>query len=165
LADGGVMASVGTSILAAAARRHNVPVVVLAGIYKLSPNFPHEPGVTFNEFGDPSEILSFSDEAVVAAERAAPSNEEKPMLQVHNPLFDYIPPERISLFVTDHGHGTRAAFVEEIEDRTLGMIRTEVRSKHGDSHLGHVFPDGPREHGGLRYCINSLSIVHESDKE
>ena len=38
------------------------------------------------------------------------------MLQVHNPLFDYIPPERISLFVTDHGHGTRAAFVEEIED-------------------------------------------------
>jgi translation initiation factor eIF-2B subunit beta len=116
LADGGVMASVGTSILAAAARRHNVPVVVLAGIYKLSPNFPHEPGVTFNEFGDPSEILSFSDEAVVAAERAAPSNQEKPMLQVHNPLFDYIPPERISLFVTDHGHGTRAAFVVEIED-------------------------------------------------
>ena len=106
LADGGVMASVGTSILAAAARRHNVPVVVLAGIYKLSPNFPHEPGVTFNEFGDPSEILSFTDEAVVAAERAETSNLEKPILQVHNPLFDYIPPDRISLFVTDHGHGT-----------------------------------------------------------
>ena len=57
--------------------------------------------------------------------------------------------------------------VEEFEDRTHGMIRTEVRSKHGDSHLGHVFPDGPRDRGGLRYCINSASLrfVHRDDME
>jgi len=48
--------------------------------------------------------------------------------------------------------------VVENRDVTHGMIRTEVRSAHGDSHLGHVFPDGPRDQGGLRYCINSASL-------
>ncbi|QWT21512.1 peptide-methionine (R)-S-oxide reductase MsrB [Bacillus sp. NP157] len=48
--------------------------------------------------------------------------------------------------------------VVENRDTTHGMIRTEVRSTHGDSHLGHVFPDGPRDRGGLRYCINSASL-------
>ena len=50
------------------------------------------------------------------------------------------------------------ANVTELRDTTHGMIRTEVRSAHGDSHLGHVFPDGPQEMGGLRYCINSASL-------
>ncbi len=50
------------------------------------------------------------------------------------------------------------ANVAEVRDTTLGMIRTEVRSRHGDSHLGHVFDDGPRDRGGLRYCINSASL-------
>ena len=48
--------------------------------------------------------------------------------------------------------------VVETEDRGHGMVRTEVRSAHGDSHLGHVFDDGPTEEGGLRYCINSAAL-------
>jgi peptide-methionine (R)-S-oxide reductase len=60
-----------------------------------------------------------------------------------------------------------AANVVEKRDRSHFMIRTEVRSAHGDSHLGHVFPDGPREAGGLRYCINSASLrfIHRDDLE
>jgi peptide-methionine (R)-S-oxide reductase len=50
------------------------------------------------------------------------------------------------------------ANVAEIKDTSHGMVRTEVRSAHGDSHLGHVFPDGPTDRGGLRYCINSASL-------
>ena len=50
------------------------------------------------------------------------------------------------------------ANVTEKHDFAHGMIRTEVRSSHGDSHLGHVFNDGPKEEGGLRYCINSASL-------
>ena len=57
--------------------------------------------------------------------------------------------------------------VKEKEDISLGMRRVEVRSKSGDSHLGHIFPDGPLEEGGMRYCINgaSLRFIKKEDLE
>jgi peptide-methionine (R)-S-oxide reductase len=59
------------------------------------------------------------------------------------------------------------ANVTELQDDAHGMRRTEVRSAHGDSHLGHVFEDGPADRGGLRYCINSASLrfVHRDDMQ
>jgi peptide-methionine (R)-S-oxide reductase len=59
------------------------------------------------------------------------------------------------------------ANINELRDTSHGMVRTEVRSAHGDSHLGHVFPDGPPDRGAHRYCINSASLrfVHRDDME
>lgn len=56
-------------------------------------------------------------------------------------------------------------FIKEFRDTSHSMIRTEVRSTYGDSHLGHVFPDGPTDRGGLRYCINSnaLRFIHRDN--
>src|SRR5262249_33970572 len=51
-----------------------------------------------------------------------------------------------------------AAEVKDLSDKSFGWDRVEVRSKTGNAHLGHVFTDGPKELGGLRYCINSASI-------
>jgi peptide-methionine (R)-S-oxide reductase len=63
--------------------------------------------------------------------------------------------------------GDNGSNVVEKRDFSHLMLRTEVRSTHGDSHLGHVFKDGPRAEGGLRYCINSASLkfIHLDDLE
>jgi peptide-methionine (R)-S-oxide reductase len=63
--------------------------------------------------------------------------------------------------------GEDGSNVVEKRDFSHLMVRTEVRSTHGDSHLGHLFKDGPREAGGLRYCINSASLrfIHLDDLE
>ncbi len=63
--------------------------------------------------------------------------------------------------------GIEEEHIKEKKDLSHGMVRTEVRSKYGDSHLGHVFPDGPREAGGLRYCINgaALRFIKKEDLE
>ena len=68
-------------------------------------------------------------------------------------------PSFVKPIVSDH--------IVELTDVSHGMVRTEVRSKFGDSHLGHVLPDGPRDRGGLRYCINSaaLRFIHRDDME
>jgi peptide-methionine (R)-S-oxide reductase len=59
------------------------------------------------------------------------------------------------------------ANLKELSDTSHEMTRTEVRSTHGDSHLGHVFADGPADRGGLRYCINSASLrfIRRDDME
>ncbi|KAK9829272.1 hypothetical protein WJX72_004902 [[Myrmecia] bisecta] len=100
LANGGVMAAVGTHLVALAAKKHSVPFVVLVGLHKLSPLFPHDPSVIFNDFKSPADVIDFN----VIAETMDPEDEqEAPYVHIPNPAFDYVPPELISLFVTDTG--------------------------------------------------------------
>lgn len=97
LANGGAMAPVGTHMVALAAQRHAVPLVMLSGLQKLTPLFPHNPAITMNDMQSPASVLDF--DAHADGMRADD-------LHALNPAFDYIPPELISLFVTDTGGHT-----------------------------------------------------------
>ncbi|CAG9464854.1 unnamed protein product [Pedinophyceae sp. YPF-701] len=98
LANGGVISPVGMHTVAQAAKRHAVPFVVLVGLHKLSPTFPHDPDLVFNDFRRPQELLSMDDVAAPSA-----NGHGSTPLQVVNPTFDYVPPPLVSLFVTDTG--------------------------------------------------------------
>ncbi|KAK9845311.1 hypothetical protein WJX81_003121 [Elliptochloris bilobata] len=113
LANGGVMAAVGTHLVALAAKRYTVPFVVLAGLHKLSPLFPHDPAISFNEFKSPADIIDF-DVLAETIDAAPPADDEHETArrtmaalaagghaQVLNPALDYVPPALIELLVTD----------------------------------------------------------------
>ncbi|PQP95353.1 translation initiation factor eIF-2B subunit beta [Prunus yedoensis var. nudiflora] len=103
MANGGVIAPVGMNMVALAARKHAVPFVVVAGTHKLCPLYPNNPEVLLNDMRCPSELLSFG-EFSDCMDFSIGS--EAPLLHVLNPAFDYVPPELVSLFVTDTGGHT-----------------------------------------------------------
>ncbi|KAK4414538.1 Translation initiation factor eIF-2B subunit beta [Sesamum alatum] len=100
MANGGVIAPVGLNMVALAAQRHAVPFVVLAGVHKLCPLYPHNPEVLLNELKSPSELLDFGEFSDCLD---FGSGTGSPLLHVVNPAFDYVPPNLVSLFITDTG--------------------------------------------------------------
>ncbi|XP_024961941.1 translation initiation factor eIF-2B subunit beta-like [Cynara cardunculus var. scolymus] len=100
MANGGVIAPVGLNMVALAAQRHAVPFVVLAGIHKLCPLYPHKPEVLLNELRAPSELLDFGEFSNCMDSSTGTGF---PLLHVANPAFDYVPPKLVSLFITDNG--------------------------------------------------------------
>ncbi|XP_039124578.1 translation initiation factor eIF-2B subunit beta isoform X1 [Dioscorea cayenensis subsp. rotundata] len=100
MANGGVIAPVGLNMVALAARRHAVPFVVVAGSHKLCPLYPHNPEVLLNDLRSPADLLDFDEfsDCMDFASRGG-----SPLLHVVNPTFDYVPPNLVSLFITDTG--------------------------------------------------------------
>ncbi|KAI9738461.1 MAG: GCD complex subunit gcd7 [Claussenomyces sp. TS43310] len=90
IANGGLVAAAGARIIAKAAHRHRTPVIVVSGIYKLSPEYPFE-FESLIEYGDTGKIISYEDGDLVDK------------LDVDNPLFDYVPPELVDLYITNLG--------------------------------------------------------------
>lgn len=115
LANGGVMAPCGTHTIALAAQRHGVPFVVLVGLHKLTPIFPHDPTVNLNDFGCSFSIASFD---LVGDGKGLEGSEfsERPVTVV-NPSYDYVPPELITLLITDQG-GVTPSYVYRLLKET-----------------------------------------------
>eukprot|EP00210_Caulerpa_lentillifera_P008606 g8210.t1 len=93
LADGGIVAQSGIALVATAAKHHSVPFVVLVGTHKLSPLYPQNPSLTLNVFQSSHEIAKYEDFQNLSDGNAV----------VLNPAFDFLPPQSISLILTDHG--------------------------------------------------------------
>ncbi|CAN1813762.1 Translation initiation factor eIF-2B subunit beta, partial [Linum perenne] len=100
MSNGGVIAPVGMNMVALAAQKHAVPFVVLAGSHKLCPSYPHNPEVLLNELRSPSELLDFGEFSDCLD---CGSEDGSRHLHVVNPTFDYVPPNAVSLFITDNG--------------------------------------------------------------
>uniref|UniRef100_A0A061R8H0 Translation initiation factor eIF2B subunit beta n=1 Tax=Tetraselmis sp. GSL018 TaxID=582737 RepID=A0A061R8H0_9CHLO len=100
LANGGVIAAAGSHMLALAAQRHAVPFVVLVGLHKLSPLFPHDPDLSFNNLRSPSGVVGYD---IVGHGTSTGEDATETLVHVPNPQFDYIPPELVTIFVTDTG--------------------------------------------------------------
>ncbi len=100
LANGALMAAAGTNVVAKAAKVHQTPVIVLSGTYKLSPKHPYDPD-SFLEFGDSSKIFPDRDEKV----------------EVENPVFDFVPPDLIDLYITNLGGHAPSYLYRIIKDQ------------------------------------------------
>ncbi|KAI8545967.1 hypothetical protein RHMOL_Rhmol07G0079000 [Rhododendron molle] len=98
MANGGVIAPIGLNMVALAAKRHAVPFVVLAGIHKLCPLYPHNPEVLLNELKSPSDLLDFGEFSDCMDFGSGAGSH---LLHVVNPAFDYVPPKLVNLFITD----------------------------------------------------------------
>ncbi|KAL9257216.1 Translation initiation factor eIF2B subunit beta-like protein [Drosera capensis] len=107
MANGGIIAPVGLNMVALAAQRHAVPFVVLAGSHKLCPLYPHSPEVLLNELKSPSDLLDFGEFSDCMD---FGSGNGVPLLHVVNPMFDYVPPKLVNLFITDTG-GHNASYM------------------------------------------------------
>jgi translation initiation factor eIF-2B subunit beta len=88
IANGGLIAAAGARTIAKAAKVHRTPVIVVSGIYKLSPEYPFE-FESLIEYGDPGNIIGYDDGALVEN------------LEVDNPVFDYVPPDLVDLYITN----------------------------------------------------------------
>ncbi|KAL3507601.1 hypothetical protein ACH5RR_032983 [Cinchona calisaya] len=107
MANGGVIAPVGMNMVALAAQKHAVPFVVVAGIHKLCPLYPDNPEVSSNNLRSPSELLEFGEFSACMDFGCLGG---APLVHVMNPVFDYVPPELVSLIITDIG-GHKPSYV------------------------------------------------------
>ncbi|KAL3578008.1 hypothetical protein D5086_019512 [Populus alba] len=110
MANGGVLGPVGLNMVALAARKHAVPFVVVAGTHKLCPLYPQNPQVLLNEMRCPSELLQYGEFSDCMDFSIGSGT---PLLNVVNPAFDYVPPELVSVFITDIG-GYNPSFMHRL---------------------------------------------------